>query len=96
MKSNKLSKPQSAAGGDAMSINSEGRVCSQSAADRKAMSFAVEGRICCQKCVYFKDNNCTHLTNKGVVIQYRKEKEAFLKSVDELNKDGNCKNYAGS
>lgn len=50
----------------------------------------------CQKCVYFKDNNCTHPSNQGIVIQYRKEKEVFLKSVEELNKDGDCNNYVGS
>lgn len=77
MKSNKSNKPQSAAGDDAISINSE-------------------GRICCQKCGHFKNNNCTHLSNRGIVIQYRKEKEVFLKSVEELNKDGDCTNYVGS
>lgn len=48
--------------------------------------------IDCAKCVY-NSEKCLHESNKGIIIKYRVRKECLLKTPDEINKKGNCKNY---
>lgn len=47
----------------------------------------------CEKCKYYDGENCFHHTNMGFKIQYRLEQGIFIKTIEELNKNGNCKNY---
>ncbi len=47
----------------------------------------------CDKCKFYDGVNCFHHTNIGLHVQYRLEQEFFIKNIEELNKNGNCKNY---
>lgn len=51
-----------------------------------------EKLIDCKDCK-FNGEKCTHKSNEGLIVKYRQEKKHFFKTPDELNKDGNCKNY---
>lgn len=51
-----------------------------------------EKLIDCKNCI-FNGDKCTHISNKIILVKYRQEKELYLKTPEELNKSGNCKNY---
>lgn len=46
----------------------------------------------CKNCTYFNEG-CTHPSNIGVLIKYRKHSQFCVKSCEELKKEGNCLNY---
>lgn len=48
----------------------------------------------CTKCKHYNGKDCTHYLNIGVAIKYRQENEFYIKPPKELNKEGDCKNYA--
>lgn len=47
----------------------------------------------CADCKYL-NGNCTHKSNTGIKVKYRQESEFYIKTPEELNADGKCKNYA--
>lgn len=47
----------------------------------------------CEQCKFYDGVNCFHHTNIGLQVKYRLEEEFFIKNIEELNKNGNCKNY---
>lgn len=48
----------------------------------------------CTACKYFNGIDCTHESNIGIKVKYRQETEFFVKKPEELNAEGECKNYA--
>lgn len=47
----------------------------------------------CKDCKYFNDNKCVHPSNRGVLIEHRKEAIFYIKTPLQLNRGGACKNY---
>lgn len=47
----------------------------------------------CAKCRYKDGEKCTHESNKGIIVKYRTETPVYFRTPDELNKNGDCKNY---
>lgn len=47
----------------------------------------------CVICKSYDGKNCHKNGNVGIVIKYRQEKQVYIKTPEELNKDGDCKNY---
>lgn len=50
--------------------------------------------IKCIKCKHYDGKDCHRNGNIGIIIKYRQEKQVFIKTPEELNKEGDCKNYA--
>ena len=48
----------------------------------------------CVNCKHFDGTNCHKNGNVGILIKYRKETKLYIKTPEELNKDGDCKQYA--
>lgn len=46
----------------------------------------------CTACKYYT-GECTHESNIGIKVKYRQETEFFVKTLQELNPEGECKNY---
>lgn len=46
----------------------------------------------CAACKYFT-GECTHKSNIGIRVKYRQETAFFVKTPEELNAEGECKNY---
>ena len=46
----------------------------------------------CAKCIY-NGEKCTHKSNEGLIVKYRIETPVYLKTPNELNKEGKCPNY---
>lgn len=46
----------------------------------------------CTDCAYF-NGNCTHKSNIGIKVKYRKESTFYIKTPEELNADGKCDSY---
>lgn len=46
----------------------------------------------CKNCIYNGDK-CQHKSNKGIIVKYRVEHEAYFQTPEELNENGKCKNY---
>lgn len=47
----------------------------------------------CVDCNNLLNGQCNSPGNIGILAQYRQEKKIYLKSIQVLNKNGNCKNY---
>ncbi len=47
----------------------------------------------CQNCKYFNGKDCTYADNTGVKVKYRLENKFYIKTPQQLNNKGNCKNY---
>ena len=47
----------------------------------------------CKDCVFYQNKECTHKSNIGLLVKYRKEQEYFIKKPDEINKTGRCSKY---
>lgn len=48
----------------------------------------------CLNCKYYDGKNCHKNGNIGIVIKYREENKVFLKTPEEMNKNGECGSYA--
>lgn len=48
----------------------------------------------CLTCEHYDGENCTHPNNIAIKVKYRQETEFFVKTPEELNPDGKCKDYA--
>lgn len=48
----------------------------------------------CKNCKYYSGTDCTHTDNTGVKVKYRLENKFYIKTPEQLNNKGTCKNYA--
>lgn len=48
----------------------------------------------CINCIYFNDSNCHKNGNVGILVKRRQESIFYIKTPQELNNGGDCKNYA--
>lgn len=55
---------------------------------------AKKKKIQCIDCKQFDGNNCHKNGNIGILVKYRKETKFYIKTPEEINKDGDCKDHA--
>mgnify|MGYP006976596541 CR=1 FL=1 len=48
----------------------------------------------CVNCKHFDGTNCHKNGNVGILVKYRKETRLYIKKPEDINKNGDCKEYA--
>lgn len=48
----------------------------------------------CIKCKNYDGKNCHKNGNIGILVKYRQESKFYIKKAEELNANGECKEYA--
>lgn len=51
-------------------------------------------KIQCINCKNYDGTNCHKNGNIGILVKYRQENKFFIKTIEELNANGDCTSYA--
>ena len=47
----------------------------------------------CKECKYYVEKKCEHPSNKGILIEHRREHTFYIQTPSQMNRAGACKNY---